>query len=247
VSCWRSFTDESWDRARPPRDVEERQVSSDRRYRLIAFDVDGTLVGNPQRKVVWELLNNRFPHQTRVDRLWYDAFMERHITYTEWVELDVLSWIMAGATRAEMARVVAEELQLTPGAEQTVRALHQAGYQLAIISGTIDLTLDVLFPNHPFHEVYTNRIEFDESGLIVDWWATPFDMEGKAHALEQIAARMGIPLHQTVFVGDNINDVFAMQKAGLAVAYEPKAEPVRQAADCEIGGCMTALLGLLEQ
>lgn len=215
------------------------------RYKLIAFDVDGTLVANAQRKVIWELLNARFPHPTRVDGLWYDAFMAREITYDEWVELDIMSWIMAGATRDEMAQVVAEQLYLVPGARTTIRRLHDDGYKLAVISGTLDLTLDVLFPDHPFHEVHTNRIMFDPGGRIIDWRATPYDMEGKAHALEQIAGRLGISVGETVFVGDNINDVFVMQKAGLAIAYEPKAELVRKAAHREIDGCLSALLDLL--
>lgn len=228
-----------------PSTAVELRVHRDSRYKLIAFDVDGTLVASPQRQVVWELLNRRYPHRTRVDGLWYEAFMQRHITYSEWVELDVMSWIMAGAKRDEMARVVREQLYLTPGAEETIRVLHRQGYHLAVISGTIDLTLDVLFPEHPFHDVHTNRIVFDEAGNIVDWLATPYDMEGKAVALEQLALHNGISLEQTVFVGDNVNDVYAMRKAGLAVAYEPKAQQVRDVAHREIVGCMTALLGLL--
>jgi phosphoserine phosphatase len=216
-----------------------------RAYQLVAFDVDGTLVDSDDRKVVWQLLNARFGCGDANEARRFMAYRSGEITYAAWVDLDVGEWKQAGATREQLSEVIRTHLRLVPGARETADELRARGYRLAVISGTLDLTLDLLFPEHPFEEVFTNRIWFDEQGLIAGWKATPYDMEGKAEALVAIAERMQVPLSATVYVGDNINDLQVMARAGLAVAFEPKHESVEQAANAVVRGDMRGLLDLL--
>lgn len=213
--------------------------------RLIAFDVDGTLIDSRERKVVWQLLNQRFGGDDTVNAARLAAYLARKMTYAEWVALDVGQWVSAGATRDQIAAVISEQLYLVSGARETVAELQARGYGLAVISGTLDLTLELLFPEHPFEQVLTNRIWFHPDGTIAGWEATPYDMEGKARALEQLASDRGLTLAQTVFVGDNINDLQVMARAGLAVAFEPKHPSVREAAHAVVAGDLRGLLDLL--
>ena len=99
-----------------------------------------------------------------------------------------------------------------------------------MISGTLDFVLDALFPDHPFDEVYCNRVVFDDAGRIDHWHATPFDMGGKAVALRAIASREGIPLARCAFVGDHANDLDAARLAGFAIAFNPKDAQLEAAA-----------------
>jgi phosphoserine phosphatase len=214
-------------------------------FDLVAFDVDGTLVGNRDGRVVWELLNRHFRGDQALDSDRYEAYMTGQITYAEWVELDIFGWLAMGATRDQIARVIIDKLYLVTGARETVAALKQAGLCLAVISGTINLTLDLLFPDHPFHEVYTNRIDFDDDGLIDGWLATPYDMAGKARALEEIATRHHIPLCRTAYVGDNTNDIEVMKRAGMALAFEPKCHSVAAVAHAVIADDLRRALPLL--
>ena len=216
-----------------------------RRHHLIAFDVDGTLVDSAERKVVWQLLNRRFGGDDGVNAARFAAYLRQEITYAEWVDLDVGHWVTCGATRAEIAAVITEHLYPVPGARELLAELKHRGYRLAVISGTLDLTLELLFPDHPFEEVFTNRIWFHADGTIAGWAATPYDMEGKAQALEAIARRMGVPLEETVYVGDNINDLQVMRRAGLAVAFEPKDPRVEEAAHATVRSDLRGVLPLL--
>lgn len=220
-----------------------RRLAAD--YRLIAFDVDGTLVGSGRGQVVWEILNQHFCPGVDDKGARGQAHAERHITYAEWVGLDVLDWILAGATRPELERVIRQRLSPTPGAAHVLGRLRDRGFRLAVISGTLDLTLELLFPGHPFEVVHTNRLLFDEAGRVRDWCATPYDNAGKAQALRQIARRMQVPLAQTVFVGDHVNDLAAMRAAGLAIAFEPKHPSVSAAAHAEVHGDLGGVLRLL--
>ena len=221
---------------------EKRAV--ERGHDLVAFDVDGTLINSDDGRVVWQLLNERYdPELGNAKR--FKAYMRQEITYPQWVDLDVGTWVAADARRDDMARVITRHLHLVPGAEETIQTLARRGYRLAVISGTIDLTLELLLPEHPFEEVFTNKIWFDDDGSIAGWEATPFDMDGKADALISLARSMEIPLSRTVYVGDNFNDVQVMGAAGLAVAFEPKGPEVEQAADRVLTGDLRGLLEIL--
>jgi phosphoserine phosphatase len=147
-----------------------------------------------------------------------------------------------GATREAILEEIAG-LRLVEGARETLVSLKEAGCRLAVISGTLDLCLDTLFPDHPFDDVYTNLIRFDAEGRIAGWQATPFDMEGKARALREISERESISLARTAFVGDHSNDVAAAREAGFAIAFNPKSPEIEAVSDIVIrGGDLRAVL-----
>src|SRR5690606_41900069 len=59
------------------------------------------------------------------------------------------------------------------------------------------------------------------------------DRPGKAEALERFAADAGVPLTQTVAIGDGANDLDMLARAGLGIAFNAKPV-VRRAADTAV-------------
>ncbi len=192
-------------------------------FELVAFDVDGTLVNGPDDFTVWEVLNQHFTGRPEVNRERYARYKAGTLSYAEWVELDVTGWRDAGARRESIVAALAP-LRLVDGARETLETLKQHGMRVVAISGTLDVMLDTIFPDHPFDEVHANHIGFDDEGKIDHWEATPFDMHGKAQLLRGIAMREGVPLSRCAFVGDSSNDVWIAREAGLAIAFNPKCE-----------------------
>jgi len=211
-------------------------VEPTRRYDLVCFDVDGTLVEHAEDKVIWQVLTRRFLGDDAPNENRYLAYKAGAITYADWVALDVGDWQRNGATRAGIVAALEGELRLVGGARETLEALRRRGVKLAVISGTLDIVLDTLFPDHPFDDVFCNRIRFAEDGAICGWEATPYDMEGKAEALRLIAAREGLPLARCAFVGDHLNDLAAAHAAGLAIAFNPKNAELEAAAQVVLRG-----------
>jgi phosphoserine phosphatase len=207
----------------------KQPAAAPRDIALIAFDVDGTLVDHPQGKVIWELLNKRFAGDDEINMVRYRDYKAGRIDYATWVALDVESWIAAGATRAQVRETVLS-LRPTEGARETLRRLREKGYRLAVISGTLDVVLDEFFPAHPFTQVFTNRLHFDSDGLLSGWEATPFDMDGKARALEHLANLYHLPVSRCAFVGDNVNDLGVARIAGYTVAFNPKCAELEELA-----------------
>ncbi|UCH83762.1 MAG: HAD family phosphatase [Candidatus Latescibacterota bacterium] len=206
---------------------------NDKRYDLICFDVDGTLVRHPSNMVIWEVLNLRYGGSREINRLRYQMYCEGKLSYERWVQLDVQTWIDAGATRDEIIDAV-REFSLFPGARESVHELGKRGYKLAVISGTLDILLETLFPDHPFDTVFTNRIFFDDDGRLEAWQATRYDSHGKPVALREIAQRNDIPLSRTAYVGDGENDIPLLGVTGCFVAFRPRSRTLAEGADLVI-------------
>ncbi|MCA9667627.1 MAG: HAD family phosphatase [Myxococcales bacterium] len=220
------------------------------RYPLVAFDIDGTLVRTrpgSQPKVVWRLLNDHFCGEDVVGRSRLAAYLAGELSYERWVELDVGGWQARGATRDEMARVIRESLVVGPGVSDALAELRARGHRLVAISGTLDLLVEVLLPEHPFERCHTNCIDFAADGTISGWRATPYDMDGKARALRAAADELCVSFERCAFVGDDINDLAAMRAAGLAIAFEPKHDEVAEAADHVIAGDMMKVVDLVSR
>ncbi len=213
---------------------------------LVAFDVDGTLVEHDRGEVVWQVLNRRYAGGAEINAERFRAFLAGELSYEQWVALDIQGWIDGGATRHGIEAAIREELRPVPHAHRVVREIARRGIVIAVVSGTLDVVLDVLFPGHLFAHVFTNRLDFAEDGRIKAWNATPYDMAGKADALRMLAADLRIPTERIAFVGDNLNDCAAMALAGHPIAYDPKHDDVRAAARHVIPrGRLDLLLDLL--
>jgi len=67
-----------------------------RRFDLVAFDVDGTLVHHPEDKTVWEVLNRRFTGSDDQNEQRWALYRSGKLSYAEWVALDIGAWQAAG-------------------------------------------------------------------------------------------------------------------------------------------------------
>jgi HAD superfamily PSPase-like hydrolase len=217
-----------------------------RKFDLISFDVDGTLVEHPSGKVIWELLNLKYIGTEAVNQERYEAYKAGRLTYDQWVEADVSGWMESDATREEILEVV-REFRPNQGAIETVLELKSRGYLLSVVSGTIDIVVNTLFPDLPFEDVFTNRIFFDERGRLSGWQATPFDIYGKPVALKALARKYDTSVDRIAFVGDGDNDVPLLDVAGCFVAFNPRSAELERRADRVLRNqSMTALLDIFE-
>ncbi len=205
------------------------------KYKLICFDVDGTLVDNVEYS--WELFHNAFNVDMERRRKARDKFYNNEISYLEWAEHDIGLWCEKKITKQQFVDAIKKgNLTLMKGALETLNTLKSKGYKLAIISGSLNILLDTLLPDYKkiFNDVFLSKLYFDKKGNISKVEATQYDMAGKAEALKIIAKREKIPLSQCVHIGDHHNDVTIAKIAGLSIAFDAKNEELRRTADVVI-------------
>jgi len=134
---------------------------------------------------------------------------------------------------AEVLDAVREELRLTAGAETLIRTLRGLGYKSGIVSGGFTEVIGPLAAGLGIDYVAANSLEIAGGKLTGRLSGPVIDRAGKADALRRFASEAGVPLSQTVAVGDGANDLDMIAAAGLGVAFN--ARPVvRDAADTSL-------------
>jgi phosphoserine phosphatase len=193
-----------------------------RAMRLIVMDVDSTLIQNE----VIDLLAERAGCAAEVAKVTESA-MRGELDFA--ASLRERTALLAGLDSA-MLDTVRAELRLTPGAETLIRTLKRLGYKCGIVSGGFTRVIEPLAADLGIDYVAANTLEIVDGKLTGRVLDPVIDRDGKTATLREFAARAGVPLSQTVAVGDGANDLGMIGAAGLGVAFNAKPV-VRDAAD----------------
>ncbi len=207
-------------------DVAVQRTGLHRRAkRLIVMDVDSTLIQNE----VIELLARHAGCLDEVARV-TDEAMRGELDFAESLVRRVA--LLEGLSEEVFEKVV-KEVVLTPGARTLVRTLKRLDYRFAIVSGGFTQITDSLVADLGIDYSAANTLEVVDGRLTGRVVGEIVDRPGKARALERFAAEAGIPLSQTVAIGDGANDLDMFAAAGLGIAFNAKPI-VRQAADTAV-------------
>jgi phosphoserine phosphatase len=115
-----------------------------------------------------------------------------------------------------------ERIRLTPGARTFVRTLHRMGMKIAIVSGGFTVFTERLKSELGLDHAYGNELEIVDGKLTGRLSGPPIDRARKASILREVAQIEGIPLDQTVAIGDGANDLDMLAVAGLGIAFNAK-------------------------
>ncbi len=196
-----------------------------RAMRLVVLDVDSTLV---QDEVI-DLLAERAGRGAEVAKV-TAAAMRGELDFAASLRERVA--LLAGLDAAALDDV-RRGLRLTAGARTLIRTLDGLGYRSGIVSGGFIQVIGPLAAELGIGYVAANRLEI-AAGKLTGRLAGPvIDRAGKADALRGFAADAGVPLSQTVAVGDGANDLDMIAAAGLGIAFNARPA-VRDAADASL-------------
>ncbi|MGV0625291.1 phosphoserine phosphatase SerB [Mycolicibacter minnesotensis] len=207
-------------------DVAFQDASLSRRTkRLIVFDVDSTLI---QGEVI-EMLAERAGAGDAVAAI-TEAAMRGELDFAESLHQRVST--LAGLP-ATVIDDVAAQIELTPGARTTLRTLRRLGFKCGVVSGGFRQVIEPLAEELKLDFVAANDLEIVDGKLTGRVTGPVVDRPGKAEALREFAAAAGVPLEQTVAVGDGANDIDMLSAAGLGVAFNAKPA-LREVADASL-------------
>jgi phosphoserine phosphatase len=196
-----------------------------RAMRLVVMDVDSTLVAGE----AVDLLAARAGRAAEAAEL-TAAAMRGELDFAGSLRQRVA--MLAGLEAAALEEV-RSELRLAPGARTLIRTLRRLGYRCGIVSGGFTQFTDGLAADLGLDYSAANTLEIS-GGRLTGRIAGPIvDRAAKAQALRDFAGRAGVPLSQTVAVGDGANDLDMIAAAGLGIAFNAKPV-VREAADASL-------------
>ena len=188
---------------------------------LVVLDVDSTLIENE----VIELLADQAGSGAAVAEITFRA-MNGELDFEHSLRRRVATLKGLPASAIDTVRA---KITVTRGVRELIAGVHAGGGRVAVVSGGFYEVIDPLAAELGLDGWRANRLEVD-NGVLTGGLIPPIiDAAAKADALREWAADAGLPLSQTIAVGDGANDLPMMAVCGLAVGFDAKA-PVRDLA-----------------
>lgn len=201
------------------------------------MDMDSTLI----RIEVIDELARAFGVYEKVAELTATA-MKGGMPYEDSLRMRVA--LLAGMPLSDVLKV-ASDPPVTEGAAELLRVLRGLGYKTAVISGGFSFAAEALRARLGLDYAYSNTLEVKDGKLTGRVLEPIVGPQRKADLLDAIAQREGIPLEQTIAIGDGANDLLMLEKAGLGIAFHAK-EKLKNAADTSLSqGGLDRILYLL--
>jgi phosphoserine phosphatase len=198
-----------------------------RDYRLVAFDMDSTLIGIECVDEIADMAGRK----TEVAAITEAAMRGEIADYKESLRRRVA--LLAGVTEQQIERVYRERLRLNDGAAELVLACKAAGLKVLLVSGGFTHFAERLRTRLALDFVRSNQLEVVDgrlTGLIVpQCWGDICDGAMKRETLLAACNLIGCAPGQAIAIGDGANDLAMMTAAGLSVAYHAKPRVREQA------------------
>ena len=215
-----------------------------RDYRLIAFDMDSTLINIECIDEIADAVGAK----REVAAITEAAMRGEIADYKHSLRLRVA--LLKGVSLDSMERVYLERLRLNPGARELVAACQRAGLKLLLVSGGFTYFTDRVRDQLGIDYTRSNVLGVQDgvlTGELVDQpWGDICDGAEKRRMLLQTCERLGIAASQAIAMGDGANDLPMMGAAGLSVAYHAKTVVREQAMVAIHSGGLDRLLEIMQ-
>lgn len=222
----------------------------DRSIGLAVFDLDGVIYDIPPHKETssrvgpssWNVIFSRLGLYDRHEQLKRKFISGELKSYIEWTNA-ACEVLKEFGLKKEIFDGIIDTRQMTPNAKFVIDQLHRHGIKVATISGSFEslsikakriLALDA-------HEAHCNLV-FNSKGLLTRWKLKRCDYRDKLPTLRRMTRRFKIGIDQCAYIGHEVNDVQALQIAGLGIALNATKKSVIEAADINLQGDISEIL-----
>jgi phosphoserine phosphatase len=141
--------------------------------------------------------------------------------------------LLGGMAESVLAECRMERVRLTRGARTLVQTMKAHGAHSVLVSGGFLPFAAPVAEAVGFDKVIANDLEIAGGKLTGTVREPIVDAGTKLETLQAEAARLGLPLAQTLAVGDGANDIPMIAAAGLGIGYHPHPAAA-EAADAAI-------------
>ncbi|HTN61064.1 MAG TPA: phosphoserine phosphatase SerB [Devosia sp.] len=158
--------------------------------------------------------------------------------------LDTRVALLKGLERKVIETIRRENITLAPGGRALIQTMKAYGAYTSLVSGGFTFFADFFAKRIGFDEAIANVLLFDGDALTGAVQKPIVDKNTKRERLLALATERGVPMSQTMAVGDGANDLDMIRVAGIGVALHAKPAVAAEAGVRIDHGDLTALLYL---
>ncbi|MET2988909.1 phosphoserine phosphatase SerB [Herbaspirillum seropedicae] len=213
-------------------------IDADRKladFRLVAMDMDSTLITIECIDEIADMQGLK-PQVAEIT----EAAMRGEIEFNESLTRRVA--LLKGLDAGALQRVYDERLQLSPGAENMLKAVQAAGLKTLLVSGGFTFFTDRMKARLNLDYTHANTLEVVDGKLTGKVVGGIVNADEKRATVERVCREIGAEPTQAIVMGDGANDLRMMGISGLSVAF--RAKPVVRA-QASVGLNFVGLDGIL--
>lgn len=182
--------------------------------KLIAFDMDSTLV---QGETIVEIAKHANKEEEMNEATTYA--MEHDVDFED--SLRERAKLLKGIAISTIYDI-ADDLDITPGAEELIHHLKQMGWKIAVISSGFSIFTEAIKEKLGLDYAFGNKLEILEGKLTGKVIGEIIDGPGKWEIVTELAEQLEITPEEVVTVGDGSNDIFMLERSGLGIGLNSK-------------------------
>ena len=184
-------------------------------FRLVAMDMDSTLVGIETIDEIADIHGIRKQVAEITEKAMYGE-----IDFSEGLIQRIA--LLKGFDLSVLQRVYDERLIFNPGAEKMLKQLKAAGIKTMLISGGFTFFTEKLKDRLGLDYSFANTLETVNGRLTGRLLGEVFGAKGKGWALNKICNELGFRKENLIAIGDGANDLSMFAEAGVSIAYHAK-------------------------
>ncbi|MCK5294286.1 MAG: haloacid dehalogenase-like hydrolase [Arcobacteraceae bacterium] len=192
------------------------------KYKLVAFDLDGTLLRSKPNEnefeYSWKAIWTSLGADSKRREL-FRKYISKDVIYEyeEWC-YDCVKYFKSKNLSIENIKNITDKLELIHGFYETINILKKKGFKIALISGGINTFLYNKIDNYEeiFDKVYINDFKY-KGNKLDSITPTRYDYTGKLDALNEMCHEYNIKISECVFIGDSDNDKDIMSSKCVSI------------------------------
>ena len=207
--------------------IRAKEQTGGKKVKIVVFDLDGVLVDIDSS---WGMIHKAFGVDNQVN---FQKHLKDQIDFKEFMRSDIRLW---NRPCVDKIKNILNKAPLMKGAIETVKELKKNGYKIAIISSGISILADRVKEELGIDYSYSNKLLVGDDGRLTGEGEEAVSLMKKDVVLKKMSEVEGIDSKQCVTIGDSKYDIPLFMDSGLSIAFNPKDDLIREAADLVIEG-----------
>lgn len=182
------------------------------KYKLVVFDVDGTIT---QHVSSWRFIHEKLGLWDVLAKKYQEQFLAGKISYRRFCELDAAHW---KGIEEKKLRGVFLGVKYSRNAARAIKKLKKKGFRLVAISTGLQFITDRIKREMGFDYVLGNRLNA-RKGRLTGGVRINISHGAKGRTVRAILKRFGVKTSEMIAVGDSEGDIPMIKLAGYSIAF----------------------------